>query len=663
MSFIGSSLNKLRFRRSGRAHDVISLPVLIPDHPQEYIQRRQTKTQRWRAFSLLMIHALIVVHLLHWYFQGTTVGRFVLSDSMETLELGRLNPGFLLFSTAMIVTMLSGRWLCGWGCHMGGLQDACAWLMRRIGIKPKLMRTRLLGYAPLMFGIYMFIWPTLRRDVLVPLFNRVWPQGVRLLGHWHPFPGLESHLVSDNLWNGLPGLAIAIPFLLICGGLTVYCLGARGFCRYGCPYGGMFSSVERLAPLRIRVDMNACDGCGKCTAACSSGIRVHEEVRAYGRVVSEGCIKTLDCVAVCPHDALTFGLTKPALIKGRANERKPRKVYDTTWGEEIYVIGLFLITFFTVRGLYALIPMLMAVGIGVCAAAGGWFVWRCVKQTDARMCGMQLKRSGRLTGIGLFHIVTIGLVWLLIIHSLNVRLMQWYGGIHDRQVLRTRDEVFRMNPVPLDPATSMYAKEALHWYNRSSSLVEGGIGLVNTPEIEIRRAWLELVLGNVEQAEYRLDRIANAPYGTDAHHADLARIALMRQDQVTAFNRLEAAIKDHPDYVTCRELLVWLYMQTGDIKSALLVYESRLRQAPEDAECRMRYGTALLRLGSFERARIELAAALEQRPRDVRGYHDLAHSYEGEGKIKEARAVLERAIYSVPLAKDSFEAHLQQISE
>ena len=39
---------------------------------------------------------------------------------------------------------------------------------------------------------------------------------------------------------------------------------------------------------------------------CTSNVRVHEEIREYGGVVDPGCMKCLDCVSVCPNDALSY---------------------------------------------------------------------------------------------------------------------------------------------------------------------------------------------------------------------------------------------------------------------------------------------------------------------------------------------------------------------
>src|SRR5205085_2398459 len=134
-----------------------------------------------------------------------------------------------------------------------------------------------------------------------------------------------------------------------------------GFCAYGCPYGGFFRPLDRLAPARILVT-DACEGCGHCTAVCTSNVRVHEEVREYGMVVDPGCMKCMDCVSVCPKEALYFGFAKPALLKGAAKKQKPKKLYDLTLGEEVFCAMVFLIAFLAVRGVYNAVPMLMAAG-------------------------------------------------------------------------------------------------------------------------------------------------------------------------------------------------------------------------------------------------------------------------------------------------------------
>ena len=61
---------------------------------------------------------------------------------------------------AILATLVFGRFVCGWGCHVLALQDFCAWLLKKMGVTPKPFRSRLLVFVPLLAALYMFVWPT-----------------------------------------------------------------------------------------------------------------------------------------------------------------------------------------------------------------------------------------------------------------------------------------------------------------------------------------------------------------------------------------------------------------------------------------------------------------------------------------------------------------------
>src|SRR4029453_17132266 len=162
---------------------------------------------------------------------------------------------------------------------------------------------------------------------------------------------------TRNFWETFPSIGVAIPFLFICGFMTVYFLGAKGFCTYACPYGGFFALADKVSPGKIRVT-DACNQCGHCTAVCTSNVVVHAEVKAYGMVVDPGCMKCMDCVSVCPNDALYFGFGRPAV----AVKPSIKRHYSLTWPEEILAAVVFVVSYWAVWDVYQLVPMLMALG-------------------------------------------------------------------------------------------------------------------------------------------------------------------------------------------------------------------------------------------------------------------------------------------------------------
>jgi tetratricopeptide (TPR) repeat protein len=63
---------------------------------------------------------------------------------------------------------------------------------------------------------------------------------------------------------------------------------------------------------------------------CSSNVQVHREVRDYKMVVDAGCMKCLDCVSVCPTNALYVGFGAPAIaVRARPAEITKARVAPT----------------------------------------------------------------------------------------------------------------------------------------------------------------------------------------------------------------------------------------------------------------------------------------------------------------------------------------------
>ena len=111
-------------------------------------------------------------------------------------------------------------------------------------------------------------------------------------------------------------------------------------------------------------------------------------------------MKCMDCVSVCPNDALSFGFARPSVLKGAPRTARPKRVWDTSWSEDFALALVFLAIFFGTRSAYGVIPMLMAVGIAGCGTFLAWKCWRMARVANVRMGVFQLKRAGRLTRSG-----------------------------------------------------------------------------------------------------------------------------------------------------------------------------------------------------------------------------------------------------------------------
>ena len=377
---------------------------------------RESKRSRWRAGVLIGVHALIALHLSHYLIAGRSLSPVEPSESMYTLELGYLNAGFIFFAVALAGTFVFGRFFCGWGCHLVALQDFCAWIMKKLGVRPKPFRSRLLAFGPLVLAFYMFGWPTI----------------ARLVFGGEAFPGFKNHIMTDDLWATFPGPVFAILTFAVCGFAAVYFLGAKGFCTYGCPYGALFSGLDYASPGRIVVNDN-CEQCGHCTATCTSNVRVHEEVKLYGMVVDPGCMKCTDCVSVCPNGALRFSFAPPSLLKKAPTIPRARR-YDLSLSEELFVAAVGVAATLTFRDLYNGPPLLMSIGLGVITAFLSLKAWQLTRLSSVRVQNLELKAAGRMTRTGRAF---AGATTLWLLFTAHSAFVQWHRAWGRHELNRT----------------------------------------------------------------------------------------------------------------------------------------------------------------------------------------------------------------------------------
>lgn len=537
-----------------------ALPVL-PNNENTSAKVPHSKVSRWRAAALILLTALMVAHFVQWQISGSTVSPIEPSEAMQTLSRGAINAGFIFFALAILSTLILGRWICGWACHVVALQDLAAWMLKKIGIKPRPFRSRLLMWVPLLAALYMFGLPVLNR-FLAP------PQGEGVI------PQFTNHIVTQDFWSTFPTLAVAVPFLFICGFVTVYFLGSKGFCTYACPYGGFFAVADKVAVGRIRVT-DACDQCGLCTAACTSNVIVHAEVREHGMVVDPGCMKCMDCVSVCPTNALYYGFGKPSL--GTAN--KVKKTYSLTWPEEIGAAVVFLLSLYAVWDTYQLIPMLLALALAGITTFVAWRTYRLCVSNDLSLYQFNLKNGGKVTRAGSIFLV-LSLVWLgLTAHSGWIRYHEWQGA-NAFEAIHLPDEVAlaQANPAQwLSPADKQnIAAGRTHFSTARNN------GLFTNVQALSKLAWLEYLGGDAAKATETLADASAHERGAAKALADYYRGAILNRTgkHAEAITSLDAALKERPDLTLALEQKGEALWSLGRQKDAFDTWSQAVRENP-----------------------------------------------------------------------------------
>ena len=546
---------------------------------------RESKTSRWRAAALILLNLFMIAHIIQWRLVGRTVSPIEPSETMYTIQNGFVNAGFIFFSLAILATLIFGRFVCGWGCHILALQDFCGWLLKKMGLHPKPFRSRLLVYVPLGAALYMFVWPIAYRLFTKPAHEPI-------------IPKFTNHLVTTNFWATFPSVAVAIPFLFICGFVTVYFLGQKGFCTYACPYGGFFGLADKFSPGKIRVTP-ACNQCGHCTATCTSNVQVHAEVKQYGMVVDPGCMKCMDCVSVCPNDALYFGFGKPTLLAPKSNVIK--RHYSLTLPEEIVSALVFVGSFLAVRGVYALVPFLMALG---CAAVTTFLVlkmWRLLRARELSFYRFNLKSSGKIHKAG-FAFAAFACAWIgLIVHSGWVRYHEFFGNIAFNKVhLPDELALAQLDPVrwlsPADRENILRGKE--HYLAASRT------GLFVNNEALPKLAWFQYLLGDAAQSVQTLHTAAarqkDESKALSLYYRGAILNRLGRYDE--ALTALDEALAEREDLILARQEKgesLWLL---GRRDEAVSVWTDAVQRNPRLALANNELAGAALASGKREEA-------------------------------------------------------------
>lgn len=208
-----------------------------------------------------------------------TLSHFLVISKIPLLVIGIISA----------VASTFGRWICGWVCPFGLLQD----LLNKIPsaeIKPP----EFLSYFKYVFLILLVI--------LLPFFFKehyfcmVCPTGTIEAGlYWVAVNSMILNMAGAFF---LFKVATASAFLYF----SVFI--KRPFCRYVCPLGALFSLFNKLSIVDFSVDRENCIECGLCKKSCPVDLSIYKDANSLS------CLRCLNCVRVCPVVKIDFPLVK-----------------------------------------------------------------------------------------------------------------------------------------------------------------------------------------------------------------------------------------------------------------------------------------------------------------------------------------------------------------
>jgi len=235
--------------------------------------------------------------------------------------------GFFWAIGVILLTLLFGRFFCGFVCPFGTLNHMVGWIRPALRGKAMIEANRKKGSQRLKYfllimllassliglnmtglldpiclffrSLALAVFPALGNGIkeACDVMVRSDIKPLNLLGY-----GAEV-LISPVFGYGYPsfktGWFIGALFLTI---LFLNRIRPRFWCRTLCPLGALLAICSKFSILRLEKDREACSDCQRCTLNCQGAASPHPDLDWD----SSECLFCFNCFAQCPEDALTF---------------------------------------------------------------------------------------------------------------------------------------------------------------------------------------------------------------------------------------------------------------------------------------------------------------------------------------------------------------------
>ena len=220
---------------------------------------------------------------------------------------------FYVAGFMILVGTFMGRFVCGWLCPFGLIQD----LLNKIPLPKKLKintfkgdkQLRLLKYVILV--VFVILMPIFMTDMIgqgYPWFCKlICPVGT-LEG------GIPLVLLNEAMLKTVGFLfqwKLTILVVTIILAIMIY----RPFCKYICPLGAIYSVFNSISVLKYRVDKEKCVKCGACARTCKMGCAPVKNANSLE------CIRCGKCKKICPRDAIEYTVSNHNITKHKKRNK------------------------------------------------------------------------------------------------------------------------------------------------------------------------------------------------------------------------------------------------------------------------------------------------------------------------------------------------------
>jgi len=254
-----------------------------------------------------------------------------LAALMTWLASHAIATGMLLSVATLAVTLIFGRWFCGWICPFGTLHNFFTSLRRgrakdrieaggytrwqkakyyvlAVFLGGALLGANVVGWLdPFSFffrSLGTSVYPAVN-DAIVRLFTWLYdvnPLHVTVVSE-PIYDVLRRHFLAIHQPHYFGNVLVGVLFTAI---VALNFFRARFWCRYLCPLGALLGVVGKRPVVRLRRNAETCNNCRLCLGDCQGGASP-----AAGEWRPSECFYCFNCKSDCPSGSIGFELGSP----------------------------------------------------------------------------------------------------------------------------------------------------------------------------------------------------------------------------------------------------------------------------------------------------------------------------------------------------------------
>jgi len=255
----------------------------------------------WQVFFLLLFLFLLLATTSR-LIRGYPVEWFLAIDPLAAVSTALSTHalhGHLWWAAPLVVlTLVFGRFFCGWMCPMGTMHHVLGFLLRSKRVRERLernrtRRSRAVKYAVLAAMLGAAFAGSVQAGLLDPIATTWRALSVSV------FPALSN--ATGGYYQG----ERRFTWSLVAAGVFYAAIALnlvypRFYCRVLCPLGALLGVLSKLSLFRIVRRAEACKDCDVCAADCAGA------ADPAGTPLATECMLCLNCTSACPRGAIAY---------------------------------------------------------------------------------------------------------------------------------------------------------------------------------------------------------------------------------------------------------------------------------------------------------------------------------------------------------------------